>query len=102
MEGFYELFDKTFLGLYPNFVESINALLVEDARFYLGNDPQKIVLPTELRVYALIRLGIEDATEIARLLNYSVRTIYNYKVKMRNSSILPKDEFDAAVRTLCS
>jgi len=102
MEGFYELFDRTFLGLYPNFVESFNALLVEDARFDLGPDPQKVVLPTELRVYALIRLGIEDATEIARLLNYSVRTIYNYKVKMRNASILPKDEFDARVRTLCS
>ena len=100
MQRFHELFDRTFLGMFPTFVEDFNDLLEEDARFHLLPENGSITLPTELRIYALTRLGIDDAGEIARLLGYSVRTIYNYKVKIRNSAACPKEDFDAAVMAI--
>ena len=95
-ERFYETFDKTVLGMYPHFVEEFNALLQEDARL----SPPKGRLTTELRVFALIRLGVEDSKQIAAILDYSVSTIYNYKVSVKNASLGDRDHFEEAVKRL--
>ena len=97
LQAFYRTFDTTFLALYPNFIEDFNALLREDARVY----PKKgEMLCTELRIFALIRLGIEDSVRIASLLHYSVSTIYNYKVKVKNRALGDRDTFEERVKTL--
>ncbi len=90
LKEFYQNFDSIFLNIFPNFVEQFNALLIEENQINL-NDPNK--LNTELRIFALIRLGITDSSKIASLLRYSVNTIYNYRVKMRNAAKVPRDEF---------
>ena len=97
LQSFYRTFDTTFLVLYPNFIEDFNALLREDARVY----PKKgELLCTELRIFALIRLGIEDSVRIASLLHYSVSTIYNYKVKVKNGALGDRDTFEERVKTI--
>ena len=97
LQSFYRTFDTTFLALYPNWIEDFNALLREDARVY----PKKgELLCTELRIFALIRLGIEDSVRIASLLHYSVSTIYNYKVKIKNGSVGDRDTFEERVKTI--
>ena len=97
LQAFYRTFDTTFLALYPNFIEDFNALLREDARVY----PKKgELLCTELRIFALIRLGIEDSVRIASLLHYSVSTIYNYKVKVKNGALGDRETFEERVKTL--
>ena len=97
LQSFYRTFDTTFLALYPNFVEDFNALLREDARIY----PKKgELLCTELRIFALVRLGIEDSVRIASLLHYSVSTIYNYKVKVRNGAVGDRETFEERVKTI--
>lgn len=97
MDAFYDTFDTTFLAIFPNFVEQFNDLLEESARI-VPKEGEK--LNTELRVFALMRLGIDDSNAIAGLLKYSVRTIYNYKVKARNSSRVPREEFDEMVKRI--
>ena len=97
LQSFYRTFDTTFLALYPNFIEDFNALLREDARVY----PKKgELLCTELRIFALIRLGIEDSVRIASLLHYSVSTIYNYKVKVKNGALGDRETFEERVKTI--
>ena len=97
LQSFYRTFDTTFLALYPNFVEDFNALLREDARVY----PKKgELLCTELRIFALIRLGIGDSVRIASLLHYSVSTIYNYKVKVKNGALGDRETFEERVKTI--
>ncbi len=94
---FYTLFDTTFLNLYPTFVEEFNALLEEDARIV----PRKgELLTTELRIYALIRLGISDSTKISTFLRYSMSTIYNYRSKIRNRALCDRNEFEERVRNI--
>ena len=88
---FYKNFDETFLHIFPNFVERINQLLVNDGQLV---PKQKGLLNTELRIFALIRLGITDSSKIAKLLRYSVNTIYNYRVKVKNNSIGLRDDFE--------
>ncbi|SNR79621.1 transcriptional regulator [Lutibacter agarilyticus] len=91
---FYKNFDDTFLHIYPNFVEKLNDLLVEEGKVTLKN---KECLNTELRIFALIRLGITDSSKIAKLLRYSVNTIYNYRVKIKNNAAVPRDNFENEV-----
>ena len=95
-ESFYQTFDSTFLGLYPDFVEQFNALLKEDARIH----PPKGRLTTELRIFALIRLGVDDSKEIARILDYSVSTIYNNKVSVKNAALEDRDGFEERVKSI--
>jgi cell division protein FtsB len=91
---FYKNFDDTFLHIYPNFVEKLNDLLVEEGKII----PKNIgFLNTELRIFALIRLGITDSSKIAKLLRYSVNTIYNYRVKVKNFAVVPRDNFEEEV-----
>ena len=92
LKEFYANFDVTFLQLFPSFVEEFNALLTEPMQPKLGEQ-----LNTELRIFALIRLGITDSTKIAQFLRYSVTTIYNYRTRVRNKAVGERDEFEAKV-----
>ncbi|MDA3890713.1 MAG: DUF6377 domain-containing protein [Salinivirgaceae bacterium] len=91
LADFYENFDTTFLSIYPGFVEDFNNLLEDGEKINLKKGE---LLNTELRIFALIRLGITDSSKIAGLLRYSVRTIYNYRVKIKNKSVVPRDDFE--------
>lgn len=97
LEDFYHKFDDTFLAIYPDFVAQFNALLQEDARITPRKDER---LNTELRIFALIRLGVEDSKEIAALLHYSVSTIYNYKVSVKNSCLGDRETFEERVKKI--
>lgn len=94
LKEFYAGFDHTFLHLFPSFVDDFNTLLVH-------NEPVQPkageLLNTELRIFALIRLGITDSTKIAHFLRYSVTTIYNYRTKMRNKAAGERDDFERKV-----
>jgi len=96
LEEFYRKFDETFLALYPDFVEQFNALLQEPARI----NPPKGRLTTELRIFALIRLGVDDSKKIASMLDYSVSTIYNYKVAVKNAALGSRDNFENEVKKI--
>lgn len=98
LENFYNMFDTTFLKLYPDFVNEFNQLLREEERVVLPEGS----LNTELRIFALIRLGITDSSRIAVLLRYSVQTIYNYRMRMKKRSIYDKDVFEMRLRTIGS
>jgi len=95
--NFYKAFDNAFIQLYPNFVEEFNALLKPEARVVLKKDE---VLNTELRIFALIRLGITQSSHIASLLRYSVNTIYNYRAQVKNSALDERSDFEDMVRNI--
>lgn len=92
LEEFYSRFDATFLDLFPDFIDQLNELLEEDKQIALSAKDR--TLTTELRVLALIRLGVNDSERIAHFLRRSVSTIYNYRVKMRNSAKIDRDKFE--------
>lgn len=99
LDNFYKTFDTAFLKLYPDFVNEFNQLLHEDERIVL---PKNSLLNAELRIFALIRLGITDSSRIAVLLRYSVQTIYNYRMRMKKRSIYDRDEFEKRLLTIGS
>jgi len=90
-------FDKAFLKIFPNFVSSYNALFSEENHVKLL--PNQL-LNTDLRIFALIRLGINDTEKIAHILEYSVNTIYNYKARIKGKSTISNDEFEDAVMAI--
>ena len=92
LNEFYAKFDATFLHLFPDFVAQFNELLQPDKR--IENMPGGMLLTTELRIFALIRLGISDSVKIAGFLRRSVSTVYNYRVKMRNAALAGRDTFE--------
>ena len=92
LEGFYTQFDETFLELFPDFIPQLNELLQEDKQVKISVKDKS--LTTELRTLALIRLGVNDSVRIAHFLRRSVSTIYNYRVKMKNSAKGDRDEFE--------
>ena len=94
---FYTRFDRAFIELYPGFVEELNSLLLPDAQI---EQPSPNSLTTEVRIYALMRLGVTDSQEIATLLFYSTQTIYNYKSAMRARAI-NRETFDDDINRLC-
>lgn len=96
-DEFYNEFDKSFLKLFPNFITAFNELLVEEGRIYPKSDE---LLTTELRIFALIRLGVVDSNKIAHFLGYSLATIYNYRSRMRNKAAGDKDQFEQNVMNL--
>lgn len=87
---FYQEFDNAFLKIYTTFVADVNALLRPEERYVIDSPS---ALNTELRIYALYRLGIEDSSKIAEFLRYSVNTIYTYRNKVRNKAI-NRDTFE--------
>lgn len=90
-------FDIAFLQLFPDFVEKFNALLLDDEAITLKRGE---LLNTELRIYALIRLGIDDSARIAEFLRYSLNTIYNYRAKVRNKAKVFRDDFETLVKQI--
>lgn len=97
LDDLYRNFDVIFLNLYPSFIQDFNNLLRPEEQITLKADE---LLNTELRVFALIRLGITDSAKIAGFLRYSLRTVYNYRVKVRNKVEGSKDEFEKKVRII--
>lgn len=95
---FMNKFDKAFLDLYPTFVAELNTLLLSDNQIVVK---QPNTLTPELRIYALIRLGVKESSEIADLLFFSPQTIYNYRSAVKNRAI-NKDTFDEDVQKLCA
>ncbi|RFM28212.1 DUF6377 domain-containing protein [Deminuibacter soli] len=87
-------FDQAFLKLFPNFLHAFNSLFKEEDQVKLKEDE---LLNTDLRIYALIRMGIHDTEKIAHILQYSVNTINTYKTRIKNKSLVPNDEFERQV-----
>ena len=97
IEELLQNFDSVFLHLYPNFVDEFNALLQPELRFQKKDDNR---LVTEIRIFALIRLGIEDSSKIAEFLHYSVNTIYNYRARIKNGALDNRESFERRVKML--
>ena len=88
LNDFYTNFDETFMRIYPTFISDFNALFPKTEKQFIK---QGEILNTELRVYALIRLGINDSAKIAVFLRYSITTIYTYRSKLKNKSLFPEN-----------
>ena len=99
LKNFYKTFDTSFLSLYPSFVDDLNSLLKEDGRIVLKEGE---MLNTELRIFALIKLGITQSSHIASLLRYSVNTIYNYRAQIKNAALEDRDNFEEKVKKIGS
>lgn len=97
LEEFYSGFDSAFLHLFPNFVEDINRLLRPEERIVVSEEYK---LNTALRIFALIRLGIEDSSTIAEFLHYSVNTIYNYRARVKNGAADNRESFESRVKKI--
>ena len=88
--GLYQRFDSIFLKLYPTFVDDLNRLLRDEEKIKLHPG---VLLTRELRIYALMRLGITDSGKIAVFLRCSTSTVYNYRTRMRNRA-LDREHFE--------
>lgn len=99
LEELYKNFDIIFLNLYPTFVKDFNALLIPEEQIVLK---QNELLNTELRIFALIRLGITDSVKIAAFLRYSLSTIYNYRTRARNKAAVSRNDFEEMVMKIGS
>lgn len=97
LKELYANFDRIFLQIYPNFVEDFNSLLRPGEKIELKKGE---MLNTELRIYALVRLGLNDSVKISRFLHCSVQTVYNTRLRIRGRSDVPREEFVDRVRTL--
>jgi tetratricopeptide (TPR) repeat protein len=93
-EDLYFSFDKIFLKLFPDFVTTFNSFFKEEDRIVLKEGQ---LLNTELRIFALIRMGIHDTEKIAKILDYSINTIYNYKARVKSKSLMPNEEFERRI-----
>ena len=91
---FYAVFDETFLGIFPDFVTHVNALLREEARFQVkeGNE-----LPTGLRILAVIKLGITDSGRIAAFLDCATSSVYTHRSRLRHAAVCPAEDFERLV-----
>ena len=97
LEELYQNFDSVFLHLFPNFVNDFNALLQPEMQVNPKEDNR---LTTEIRIFALIRLGIEDSSKIAEFLHYSVNTIYNYRARIKNGALDNREHFEHRIKQL--
>lgn len=90
-------FDNAFLHLFPNFIDDFNALLRDDEQIEVQGE---YTLNTTLRIFALIRLGIDDSSKIADFLHYSVNTIYNYRARVKSAAINRREDFEQKVKEI--
>lgn len=97
LDELYANFDSAFLHLFPNFIEQFNSLLQENEQIRPKKDN---TLNTELRIFALIRLGITDSSQIAEFLHYSVNTIYNYRAKVKNKACISREDFEEMITNI--
>lgn len=95
---FLNRFDHAFLNLYPSFVSEFNALLKDGEQVQVKQQGQ---MTTELRMFALLRLGVTESSEMAALLFYTPRTIYNYRSSFKNKA-KNRETFEADVSKLCT
>lgn len=93
----FDNFDSVFLNIFPNFVADFNLLLQPQNRI---TPPSKTQLTTDLRIFALIRLGIEESSRIAEFLRYSPNSIYNYRARIKNKALCNRDEFEQKVKEI--
>lgn len=87
----YRNFDIAFLNIFPDFVERFNDLLLPDKKITLKKGE---LLNTELRIFAMIRLGINESAQIAELLHYSIRTVYNYRSGINRKTVIENKKFE--------
>lgn len=99
LEEFLLNFDNAFLNLYPTFVEDFNKLLSDEGKIILKKDEK---MNTELRIFALIRLGISDSSKIAAFLHYSPQTIYNYRTRVKNYANVDRNDFEKNIKGIGS
>ena len=99
LEELYENFDTVFLHLFPNFIDDFNALLQPEMQIHPKEENR---LTTDIRIFALIRLGFEDSSKIAEFLHYSVNTIYNYRARIKNGALCNREQFETQVKALGS
>ena len=97
LEELYSSFDAAFLHLFPNFVVEVNRLLQPEQQMELEKGQR---MNTDLRILALIRLGIDDSSKIAEFLNYSVNTIYNYRARLKTNALVDRDNFEPLVKKI--
>ena len=97
IEELCQNFDSVFLHLFPNFIDDFNALLLPDMQVHPKEENR---LSTDLRIFALIRLGIDDSSKIAEFLHYSVNTIYNYRARIKNGAVGNREAFERKVKEL--
>jgi tetratricopeptide (TPR) repeat protein len=90
-ESIFSSFDQAFLKLFPNFLTEYNKFFKAEDHISLDSEGN---LTPELRIFALIRLGVSESERVAKFLNLSVNTIYVYKAKVKSKTIVPKEEFE--------
>lgn len=90
-EDMFALFDQIFMKLFPDFVNRYNQLFIEEDRIYIKSDG---ILTPEIRIFALIRLGITESERIAKFLDFSLSTVKNYKTKAKNRSVIQNELFE--------
>jgi hypothetical protein len=91
------MFDTSFLGIFPDFIEKVNSHMQPEWQL---EQPSHGRLSTELRILALIRMGITKRQRIARVLNLSVTTVYSYHYNMHRHSLHPEEDFDKIIKGL--
>ena len=97
LKELFDNFDDVFLRLFPSFVEDFNALLKPGEEIV---PTEKNRLNTDLRIFALIRLGIEESSKIAEFLRYSPNSIYAYRARINNKAAGNRDEFERLVKEI--
>jgi len=96
-ENMYSSFDKTFLWLFPNFIEEYNKLFAPEDHVTVDENGN---LSPELRIFALMRLGVTENERIAGFLNIAVKTVYSYKSKAKANTIIPKEDFERRITAI--
>lgn len=84
-------FDHVFIKIFPNFIDEFNSLFNKEDQIW---PKEHEVLTTDLRIFALIRMGVSDTETIAKILEYSEKTIYVYKMRIKAKALIPGDQFD--------
>lgn len=97
LKDFYHNFDTIFLHIYPDFIDDFNTLMQPDHKICPREGE---LLNTELRIYALVRLGIADSVKIAEFLHCSPQTVYNNRFRVRSNAVIPREQFADTVRRL--
>ncbi len=93
-KSFYKIFDDTFIGLYPDFVDKVNSLLKPEARFCLKDGSS---LTTVLRILAAIKLGLTDSGQIAKFLHCAPSSVYTHRCKIKKMASCPPEEFESRI-----
>ncbi|EHQ30629.1 DUF6377 domain-containing protein [Mucilaginibacter paludis] len=89
-------FDHVFIKIFPNFITEFNAMFRKEDQIWPKEDE---VLTTDLRIFALIRMGISDTETIAKILEYSEKTIYVYKMRIKAKAI-SSDQFEHRIMAI--